>query len=361
VNARANRWIIAAATASLIAGVALSHLIEPGLKVERVTLTGDTPGIHLGPTAPGPHPVALLAHGASGSKESLFRYGEALATAGFDSFVIDLPGHGASPLPFSTHEVGLTPAKVGRALGSVDVYLGHSMGAGAGAVSVREAGFAPRLYIAVGANPKLGEKGPPLLLLAGQFDEFVRPPALKARTDARLVLSPWSDHVLELIDPCLVNAAVEAACGTVGKTPPAAPTFWLWRLAGLALGMSGALALLFFAPKLRIQFARMRGFLFPAVVIIALVLTTGTWFRWTPYLHRLPLQLVLMAVLWLVLLGVGKLKLPRWSVVAVAAAVALVCVILAICLGAFPLRFLSILAPITTCLLFAGTCLGWLA
>jgi len=54
------------------------------------------------------------------------------------------------------------------------------MGAGAGAVSVRDAGFTPRLYIAVGSNPKLGEHGPPLLLLAGQFDEFVRSPALKA-------------------------------------------------------------------------------------------------------------------------------------------------------------------------------------
>jgi alpha-beta hydrolase superfamily lysophospholipase len=198
VSAPANRWVIAAATICLIVGVALSHLIEPGVKVEAVTLAGDTPAIHLGPTAPGPHQVALLVHGASGSKESLFRYGEALTAAGFDSFVIDLPGHGASPLPFSFREVGVTPAKVGRALGSVDVYLGHSMGAGAGGVSVRDTGFAPRLFIAVGANPKLGEHGPPLLLLAGQFDEFVRPPALKARTDARLVLSPWSDHVLEL-------------------------------------------------------------------------------------------------------------------------------------------------------------------
>jgi hypothetical protein len=125
--------------------------------------------------------------------------------------------------------------------------------------------------------------------------------------------------------------------------------------------MSGALAWLFFMPEFPIQFARLRGFLFPVVVIVALILTTGTWFRWTPYLHRLPLQLLLMAVLWLVLLGVRQLKFPRWSVVVTAALVSLACVILAICLGAFPFRFLSILAPVTTCLLLAGTFLGWLA
>jgi hypothetical protein len=33
VNASANRWVIAAATASLVLGVALSHLIERGYVV----------------------------------------------------------------------------------------------------------------------------------------------------------------------------------------------------------------------------------------------------------------------------------------------------------------------------------------
>jgi alpha-beta hydrolase superfamily lysophospholipase len=106
--------VIAAAIASLVAGVALSHVIEPGVKVEAVTLAGDTPAIRLFPAVPGPHPVALLAHGATGSKETLFRYGEALAAAGFNCFLVDLPGHGGSRRVVSIRDISLKPAEVAR-------------------------------------------------------------------------------------------------------------------------------------------------------------------------------------------------------------------------------------------------------
>ena len=35
---------------------------------------------------PEPHPVALLAHGFAASEETLFRYADALAAAGFKRF-----------------------------------------------------------------------------------------------------------------------------------------------------------------------------------------------------------------------------------------------------------------------------------
>jgi len=120
---------------------------------------------------------------------------------------------------------------IDRAVGSVDVFVGHSMGGGAGGVAVREHGFRPRLFIALGADPHLGENSgrPELLFLAGRFEEFIPPSRLKARTDARLVLSPWCDHVLEPWDPYLVNAGVEAACAAIGKTPPTPGKAWIWR------------------------------------------------------------------------------------------------------------------------------------
>lgn len=114
-------------------------------------LAGNTPAIRLSPSSPGPHPMALLAHGATASKETLFRFGEALSAAGFDCFTVDLPGHGASRQSFSIRKVLHTPGEVARALESVDVFLGHSMGAAVGAWSVREAGFRPKLFIGVGA------------------------------------------------------------------------------------------------------------------------------------------------------------------------------------------------------------------
>ncbi len=78
-----------------------------------------------------------------------------------------------------------------------------------------EGGMKLGLFIAIGSMPVLGDHAPPLLLLAAQFEEAFPPALLKTRTDAPLVISPWSDHLLEGFDPVLVNAAVEAACAAV--------------------------------------------------------------------------------------------------------------------------------------------------
>jgi hypothetical protein len=74
-------WVLAAAAALFIAGLVLSHRVEPGVRVEAVTLAGGTPALHFVPATAGPHPIALLAHGVSASKETLFRFCEALAAA----------------------------------------------------------------------------------------------------------------------------------------------------------------------------------------------------------------------------------------------------------------------------------------
>ena len=93
-------WIIAGVAAvCFITGVALSHRIEPGIRIEKIMLTTNTPTLRIFPATPGPHPKALLAHGGGGSKEMLFRFGEALAVAGFDCYSVDQAGQGESPIP----------------------------------------------------------------------------------------------------------------------------------------------------------------------------------------------------------------------------------------------------------------------
>src|SRR6185503_1274516 len=273
MSAQTNRWVIAAAIAALILGAILSRVIEPGVRVEKIMLTTNTPALRLSPATPGPHPIALLAHGATGAKENFFRFGEALAAAGFDCYSVDQAGHGESPQPCSRTNILLKPQELQRPLGAVDVFIGHSMGGGVGAWGVREAGFRPKLFIGVGAPVELGEHGPPLLLLAGLFEEFFRPARLQARTDAQVVISPWSEHILEAYDPVLVRAAVKAACAAVGKTVLAAPTAWRWRFAGLVLGIEGALVLMFRLPELHPRLVRIRRYIAPAVLLIALGLT----------------------------------------------------------------------------------------
>ena len=237
MTTRANRFIAAAAILLLATGAALSHVIEPGVRVEKVTLAEDTPALKFIPAGPGPHPVALLAHGYASSKEALFRYGEALAAAGFVCYSVDQPGHGASPRALTLMDAARTLEAVAREVGPIDVFVGWSMGGFTGGEAVRQGGMKVGLFIAVGSLPVFGDNAPPLLILAGQFEEALPPALLKTRTEARLVISPWSDHFLEGFDPVLVNAAVEAACAAVHKTPPAPPTAWLWRLLGVALAI----------------------------------------------------------------------------------------------------------------------------
>src|SRR3990172_3195687 len=150
MSARTNRWVIAAAIAALILGAILSRVIEPGVRVEKIMLATNTPALRLFPATAGPHPIALLAHGNGGSKEMLFRFGEALAAAGFDCYSVDQAGYGESPQSCSRPNVRLDFQEAERALGAVDVFIGHSMGCGTGSWGVREAGFRPKLFIGVG-------------------------------------------------------------------------------------------------------------------------------------------------------------------------------------------------------------------
>jgi pimeloyl-ACP methyl ester carboxylesterase len=361
MSSRAKAWVLVVAVAFLAAGSILSHRLDPGIRVKTITLAGKFPALQFIPDAPGPHPVALLGHGFSATKETMFRFAEALAHAGFVCYSVDFPGHGASPQALSLEAIAQTPAEVARALGSVDVFIGHSMGAGAGGIAVREKGFRPRLFIAVGGDPSLGENAPPLLLLAGRFEEFVRLSALKARTDARLVVSPWSDHALELCDPYLVRAAVEAACTVVGATPPPAGTAWIWRSAGLLLAILGAAGLMFFC-QLTPRLASARAVLIPAIIILTIILATGTFAGSAPQLRRVVLQLALAILLGWTLITLAKWHIPRWTLPALGAVISLALLALIVFggKGTVPaVRLGFIVAAITTFLLLIATGLGW--
>jgi pimeloyl-ACP methyl ester carboxylesterase len=355
MSARVNRSIAVVAFVCLVAGLALSRLVEPGVRIQTVTLAGDTPALHFLPAGPGPHPVALLAHGFSGSKENLVCYGEALAAAGFECYSVDGPGHGASPQLYSFMEVVRTLEAVAHAVGPVDVFIGHSMGGFTGGEAVREGGLKPKLFIALGSLPVLGEHGPPLLLLAGAKEEIFTPSMLKARTDARCLISPWSNHTLEAWDRLLVNAAGQAACTAVGRTPPAAATCWLWRLLGIVLAMLGALGLAFSLPKLPPPWAWGRGLFVAAIFIIAFVLTTGMWRDVMPHLRYFPAQGAAIAIIFLVLLGLGRLRVPWWGVTVLAC-------VLWLCVIAIPVlrSFLMSRMPLFTMVFSVAFIPAWL-
>jgi hypothetical protein len=327
MQTRPQFWIVAAAVISLGAGAALSHVVAPGVRVEKIMLATNTPALRLSPTTPGSHPIALLAHGGCGSKENLFRFGEALAAAGFECYSVDQAGQGESPQPFSLTNIFSKPRELERALGGVDVFIGHSLGGGAGAWSVREDGFRPKLFIALESDIHVGERGPPVVVLMARFGEFgsVIRTWLKTQTDAQVVASPWSEHITAAWDPGLVNGGVKAACAAFGKPVPDAPTAWRWRFAGLVLGITGALGLMFCLPELHPRLGRIRRFIVSGVLLIALVLTMGTWIGVSPQLRRVPVYFVVLGVVWLALAGLSKLRLPRWILPVVTGILGLCC------------------------------------
>jgi hypothetical protein len=71
---RNNRFIAAASIICFAVGLALSHRVEAGVRVQKVALAEESPALKFIPAGAEPHPVALLAHGYTGSKETLFRY-----------------------------------------------------------------------------------------------------------------------------------------------------------------------------------------------------------------------------------------------------------------------------------------------
>ncbi|TAK99927.1 MAG: alpha/beta fold hydrolase, partial [Verrucomicrobia bacterium] len=360
MKARAQLWFALAAIISLGAGAVLSHVIEPGVRVEKIMLTTNIPALRIFPATPGPHPKALLAHGGGGSKEMLFRFGEAFAAAGFDCYSVDQAGQGESPQPFSITNLLLNIQESDRALGGVDVFIGHSLGGGAGAWSVREFGFRPKLFIALESDIHVGEHGPPLLVLMARFGEF-RPMIetwLKAQTNAQVVVAPWTEHIFAAYAPTLVNAGVKAACAAFGKPVPAAPTAWRWRLLGLLLGITGALGLMFCLPEVHPRLARIRRFVVPGVLLLALALTLWPWVGVSPQLRRIPAHLLVLGVVWLALIGARRLRMPRWSLPVLTTILALCCFALWWWTGIFFFGLLFATLAISTLLLLPTATLG---
>ena len=363
MDARTKRWLIAAAIVALILGAILSRVIEPGVRVEKIMLTTNTPALRIFPATPGPHPKALLAHGGGGSKEMLFRFGEALAVAGFDCYSVDQAGQGESPDPISLTNLILAIPKLERVLGGVEVFIGHSLGGGAGAWSVREFGFRPKLFIALESDIHVGERGPPVVVLMARFGEFA--PLLRtwlgAQTNAQVVSSPWSEHITACYDPGLVNAGVKAACAAFGKPVPAAPTAWRWRLLGLLLGIAGALGLMFCLPEVHPRLTQVRRFIVPSVLLLALILTLWPWVGVSPQLRRIPAHLIVLVVVWLALVGTSRLKMPRWSLVVVTGILTPCCFAVYWTTGIFFFGLLFAIFAVSALLLLPSVAVGRIA
>ncbi len=157
----------------------------------------------------------------------------------------------------------------------------------------------------------------------------------------------------------LVNAAVEAACAAVNKTPPPPSTAWRWRLLGAVLAMLAAGKLASCLTDLFPQLARFRGLFIGVFIAVAFLLTLGgRWLDATPHLR---LQGIAMPVIFLLAMIAGRLRIPRWSF----AALGILVVVIAVCwLKVSPSVTVWVFvacAVVLTPALIAGVVIGWVA
>jgi pimeloyl-ACP methyl ester carboxylesterase len=175
---------------------------------------------------------------------------KAFAGHGYLAVAFDFWGHGRSRISFDWRS---NPAQVHAwctwarsAYPDLPlVYLGHSMGGFAGAETFSD-GTAVDAFVSLGAIPRRFPEVP-TLLAAGQFEELFTPEeaARRAEGHADLLISTWSNHVLEACDPILIYDIVAWVNNVIGLPRAGDPPWARWAsgVSAIMLGCAAAFLL----------------------------------------------------------------------------------------------------------------------
>jgi len=212
-------------------------------------------------------PAASLVvfHGLGANRLIMLPLGRQFASAGFRVFLVDSPGHGVNPAPFSfagndACASGLVSRleRSGEITRGKTVLLGHSLG---GAVAIRLADdFVAAGTIAIAAAPLVRPHRLPvnLLLVAPQFDmppiqaqerelSAAAGPARVAPGDFRLSRAfqalwvPWQSHTSPIFSAPATAAMVRWALDSVGEFEKPVPRMDFRAFHGALVGLAGIL------------------------------------------------------------------------------------------------------------------------
>lgn len=194
-----------------------------------------------------PKAVILIGHGVTCNQGMMTTIAKEFAAAGYIAVTLDFWGHGRSRERFAWME---NPEQV-RAWcawardtypGMPLAYLGHSMGGFAGAEAFADAPLVDA-FVSLGA---LTPRFPVVktLIAAGRFEELFTPEEANRRAagKADVVISPYSNHMLEAWDPVLTRDIVRWVDATLGMPGETGIVWgrWVGELLNLVLG--GAVA-----------------------------------------------------------------------------------------------------------------------
>jgi len=219
--------------------------------------TAGTPFLHLEPSdrggpqgldgalATAPRRQILIVHGLNSNKEFMQILALALTDGGFETWVIDLPGHGDSSTEFDSDS---SVAAIGEALDTLPedtIVLGHSMGA----ALLAEMSMARHFDTAILLSPPPIPLAPldidHLLVVSGRFDaprinEAV--PALIEMTgpDTEWWLLPWAGHSSSLFNPGQLDRMLRWLGSQATQTRTRERLFWLGMMLVSCLAVPGA-------------------------------------------------------------------------------------------------------------------------
>src|SRR5215469_3274575 len=111
----------------LVFGLVRTKALEPAREDGLLDTAPPTPFYRYLPAGE-PYGRALVVHGLDGNKEFMQTFCAALADVGFDTYAIDLPGHGDSSVPFNAVDASHTIEYAVEGL-KPDTLIGHSLGA----------------------------------------------------------------------------------------------------------------------------------------------------------------------------------------------------------------------------------------
>jgi hypothetical protein len=129
------------------------------------------------------------------------------------------------------------------------------------------------------------------------------------------------------------------------------------------LAILGACTLALYLPELFLQLARVRGLLLAVFLVVSFSLTVGyAWLDTAPHLWILPKQGATMAVILLLTMVAGRLRIPRWSIIVLDLLVTAIAFCWSMASASFAVfQFMAFLALGLTPALIMGTAIGWMA
>ena len=122
-------WVSLLCLGAFLIGLWQFDRASPSVTYGVLPIEPPTPYTHFQPDSD-PIDQVVLVHGLNSNKELMGTLGLSLADSGFETYAIDLPGHGDSDVPFSAIGSGLAIEAVLDYLGSAPIVVGHSMGGG---------------------------------------------------------------------------------------------------------------------------------------------------------------------------------------------------------------------------------------